>query len=81
MFFIFHSGIEVREALPVKENKRPAVFSNPYFAPLMFIKSMDEVFREADVEIAVFQGEENVDEMGLGVSKIRCDGRSIQCRK
>ncbi len=55
MFFILYSGIEVREAFPVEENKRPAVFGNPYFAPLMFIKSMDDVFREADVEIAVFQ--------------------------
>ncbi len=78
MFFILHSGIEVGEAFPVEENKRPAVFGNPYFASLMFVEPLDDVFRETDVEIAVFQGEENVDEMGLGVSKIRCDGRSIQ---
>ncbi len=55
MFFILHSGIEVGEAFPVEENKRPAILGDPHFAPLMFVEPLDEVFRETDVEIAVFQ--------------------------
>jgi len=55
VFFILHSGIEVREAFPVEENKRSAVFGNPHFALLRFVKPLDDVFRETDVEVVVFQ--------------------------